>query len=72
MTELDDELMSHLSKTTSCKTIQPLQHPYSTEIFVYKPWKPKGSFSIWNHKKILSYSEADMFIFQGNCAFAQS
>ena len=29
-------------------------NPYSAEIFLYKPWRPKG-FSIWNHHKCLSY-----------------
>ena len=32
-----------------------LINPYNTEIFLYKPWKPKGSSQFKKHHKCLSY-----------------
>ena len=34
--------------------IQSIVNPYKAEIFLYKPWRPKG-FSIWNHHKVNSF-----------------
>ena len=33
---------------------KPLINPYNTDIFLYKPWRPKG-FSICNYHKCISY-----------------
>ena len=41
---------------TAVESIKPriLTNPYNAEIYVYKPWRPKG-FAISNHHKCLSY-----------------
>ena len=34
--------------TRSWNNIERAYHPYNAKIYLYKPWRPKGFFSIWN------------------------
>ena len=53
-------------------TSQRSNYLYNAEIFVYKPWRPKGFVSIWNHLISFRFIEPPMLWFYSHSKYFYS